>query len=58
LAISNPTLPEITYGYEIQLHHSKGHDPPTALEAAPGERTFALAAACADIISPTGYLQK
>ncbi|EGE57233.1 hypothetical protein RHECNPAF_45002 [Rhizobium etli CNPAF512] len=23
---SNPTLPEITDGYEIQLHHSIGHD--------------------------------
>ena len=27
LALSNPTLPEITDGYEIQLHHSPGHDP-------------------------------
>jgi hypothetical protein len=27
LALSNPTLPEITDGYEIQLHHSMGHDP-------------------------------
>jgi len=27
LVISNPTLPEITDGYEIQLHHSMGHDP-------------------------------
>jgi hypothetical protein len=26
LALSNPTLPEITDGYEIQLHHSMGHD--------------------------------
>jgi hypothetical protein len=26
LALSNPTLPEITDGYEIQLHHSLGHD--------------------------------
>jgi len=26
LVISNPTLPEITDGYEIQLHHSMGHD--------------------------------
>ena len=26
LALSNPTLPEITDGYEIQLHHSPGHD--------------------------------
>ncbi|MBB3138065.1 hypothetical protein FHS26_005843 [Rhizobium pisi] len=28
LALSNPTLPEITDGYEIQLHHSMGHDLP------------------------------
>ncbi len=27
LALSNPTLPEITDGYEIKLHHSMGHDP-------------------------------
>jgi hypothetical protein len=27
LALSNPTLPEITDGYEFQLHHSMGHDP-------------------------------
>lgn len=27
-SIDNPTLPEITDGYEIQLHHSMGHDPP------------------------------
>lgn len=27
LVLSNPTLPEITDGYEIQLHHAKGHDP-------------------------------
>ena len=27
MVISNPTLPEITDGYEIQLHHSMGHDP-------------------------------
>ncbi|PYE30181.1 hypothetical protein C8J37_12328 [Rhizobium sp. PP-WC-1G-195] len=27
LVLSNPTLPEITDGYEIQLHHSMGHDP-------------------------------
>ncbi|THV27157.1 LuxR family transcriptional regulator, partial [Rhizobium rosettiformans W3] len=26
MVISNPTLPEITDGYEIQLHHSMGHD--------------------------------
>jgi len=26
LALSNPTLPEITDGYETQLHHSMGHD--------------------------------
>ncbi|WP_435269476.1 hypothetical protein, partial [Shinella sp. BE166] len=26
LALSNPTLPEITDGYEIQLHHILGHD--------------------------------
>ncbi|RSB58519.1 LuxR family transcriptional regulator, partial [Rhizobium pisi] len=26
MALSNPTLPEITDGYEIQLHHSMGHD--------------------------------
>ncbi|MBB5596868.1 hypothetical protein GGD49_006395 [Rhizobium tropici] len=26
LALSNPTLPEITDGYEIKLHHSMGHD--------------------------------
>ncbi|KAB1083760.1 hypothetical protein F4V91_30355 [Neorhizobium galegae] len=26
LVLSNPTLPEITDGYEIQLHHSLGHD--------------------------------
>ncbi|TCQ01942.1 hypothetical protein C8J34_12428, partial [Rhizobium sp. PP-F2F-G36] len=26
LVLSNPTLPEITDGYEIQLHHSMGHD--------------------------------
>jgi len=26
LVISNPTLPEITDGYEIQLHHSMGHN--------------------------------
>ncbi|HAU75610.1 MAG TPA: transcriptional regulator, partial [Agrobacterium sp.] len=26
MALSNPTLPEITDGYEIQLHHSTGHD--------------------------------
>ncbi|KAA9382405.1 transposase [Neorhizobium galegae] len=26
LALSNPTLPEITDGYETQLHHSLGHD--------------------------------
>jgi len=29
LALSNPTLPEITDGYEIQLHHSMGHDRPS-----------------------------
>ena len=29
LVISNPTLPEITDGYEIQLHHSPGHDHPS-----------------------------
>ncbi len=27
LVLSNPTLPEITDGYEIQLHHALGHDP-------------------------------
>ncbi|WP_210340070.1 hypothetical protein, partial [Rhizobium sp. P007] len=27
LDLSNPTLPEITDGYEIQLHHALGHDP-------------------------------
>ncbi|MDW5317465.1 hypothetical protein, partial [Rhizobium sp. PL01] len=26
LVLSNPTLPEITDGYETQLHHSLGHD--------------------------------
>ena len=26
LVPSNPTLPEITDGYEVQLHHSLGHD--------------------------------
>ena len=26
LALSNPTLPEITDGHEIQLQHSPGHD--------------------------------
>ena len=26
LVLSNPTLPEITDGYEIQLHHVMGHD--------------------------------
>ncbi len=26
LDLSNPTLPEITDGYEIQLHHALGHD--------------------------------
>jgi len=26
LVLSNPTLPEITDGYEIKLHHSLGHD--------------------------------
>ncbi|MFC3316205.1 hypothetical protein ACFOHY_05170 [Rhizobium rosettiformans] len=30
MVISNPTLPEITDGYEIQLHHSMGHDPKAA----------------------------
>jgi len=38
---SNPTLPEITNGYEIQLHHSLGHDPQVTLTAfetyAPGK---------------------
>ncbi|MFK0335427.1 glycosyltransferase family 2 protein [Rhizobium sp. NPDC090275] len=27
MSLSNPTLPEITDGYEIQLYHSLGHDP-------------------------------
>jgi len=26
LDLSNPTLPEITDGYEIQLHHALGRD--------------------------------
>jgi hypothetical protein len=43
LALSNPTLPEITDGYEIQLHHSPGHDHPPLrtffLQAFPDEET-------------------
>jgi hypothetical protein len=27
LVFDTPTLPEITGGYEIQLHHAMGHDP-------------------------------
>jgi hypothetical protein len=26
LALNNPTLPEITDGYETKLHHAPGHD--------------------------------
>ncbi|MBB5595483.1 hypothetical protein GGD49_004980, partial [Rhizobium tropici] len=39
LALSNPTLPEITDGYEIKLHHSMGHDlsrPPGSMDS-PGK---------------------
>ncbi|WP_207105623.1 hypothetical protein, partial [Rhizobium tropici] len=35
LALSNPTLPEITDGYEIKLHHSMGHDLTTPLPKGP-----------------------
>ncbi len=35
MALSNPTLPEITDGYEIQLHHSPGHDPQEGQVALP-----------------------
>src|SRR5690606_19210698 len=58
LVLSNPTLSEITDGYEIQLHHGTGHDRiesltfngiPFVPEASPVNNAPVLATPIADI---------